>query len=192
MSLFKTSTITFCVLFCFSLPSWAQTNTQDDFWANMERLCGKSFQAIEIIAPQSDTVFKDKQIIAHFRICAGANIVVHLHVGEERSRTWIFSRTEQGIVLKHDHRKPDGSEDKITQYGGTTTNTGSTGTQFFPADEETRQILPAAAGNVWWIEIKNDTSFTYHLHRLGTDRKFSITFDTSSPVEHPPLPWGWE
>jgi hypothetical protein len=67
-------------------------------------------------------------------ICAGVNKVAHIHVGENRSRTWIFSRTVQGILLKHHHRHEDGSEDAVTQYGSWTTLRGSASQQFFPTD----------------------------------------------------------
>ncbi len=167
-------------------------HAQDSFWNHLQGLCGKSFRFSDIKAPAGDTLFLGKEILIHARICAGNNIIMHLHVGENRSRTWIFSRTEQGIVLKHDHRKADGSVDEITQYGGITNNLGTATTQYFPADEETRQVLPAAAANVWWIEIKDEGTFTYNLHRLGTDRKFSILFDTKNEQATPPMPWGWE
>jgi len=37
--------------------------------------------------------------------------------------------------LKHEHRHQDGSEDKVSQYGGVTKNSGSPKLQFFPADQ---------------------------------------------------------
>ena len=147
-----------CLMIIFAVAPSApiqalEFHAQDSFWNHLQGLCGKSFRFSDIKAPAGDTLFLGKEILIHARICAGNNIIMHLHVGENRSRTWIFSRTEQGIVLKHDHRKADGSVDEITQYGGITNNLGTATTQYFPADEETRQVLPAAAANVWWIEI---------------------------------------
>ena len=64
--------------------------------------------------------------------------------------------------------------------------------QFFPADEQTVQMLPAAAGNVWWVELVPGEYFTYNLRRLGTDRLFSIRFDLTKTVDTPATPWGWQ
>jgi hypothetical protein len=39
-------------------------------------------------------------------------------VGSDRSRTWVFTKTAASVRLKQDHRHKDGSEDRVTQYGG--------------------------------------------------------------------------
>jgi hypothetical protein len=80
---------------------------------------------------------------------------------------------------------------RITQYGGTSTNSGSASVQIFPADQETFNIIPAAAANVWWITI-NETSFTYNLRRIGSDRLFTVHFDLTKTVPTPAAPWGWK
>lgn len=95
------------------------------------------------------------------------------------------------IKLKHDHRHEDGSEDDITQYGGIASNTGMATIQFFPADQETTDLIPHAANNVWWITV-DEESFTYNLRRIGSDRYFSVKFDLNKEVESPGPAWGWE
>jgi len=95
------------------------------------------------------------------------------------------------IQLKHDHRHKDGSEDDITQYGGKSSNTGLKDIQFFPADQETSNLIPYASNNVWWVTI-DATSFTYNLRRIGTDRLFSVKFDLTKAIETPSAPWGSE
>ena len=127
----------------------------------------------------------------HVRSCADNIIRVPFMVGEDRSRTWVFSREGERLQLKHDHRHADGAEDSITQYGGMTTNTGLSTLQVFPADQFTAQLLPAAATNVWWVELVAGKYFTYNLRRMGTDRWFSVRFDLSKEVETPPAPWGF-
>jgi hypothetical protein len=112
-------------------------------------------------------------------------------VGDNRSRTWVLTKNKIGITLKHDHRHEDGSEDKVTQYGGTTTNQGFSQMQIFPADNQTQKTIPAAASNIWWITI-NDSSFTYNLRRIGSDRLFTVSFNLKQPIETPLAPWGWK
>ena len=94
----------------------------------------------------------------------------------------------QHIKLKHDHRHPDGSEEEVTQYGGTSTNTGLSNLQMFPADVETTALLPQAATNVWWITI-DENEFSYNLRRLGSDRVFTVVFDLTIEVDSPGAPW---
>jgi hypothetical protein len=113
-------------------------------------------------------------------------------VGNDLSRTWVVTKTPNGLLLKHDHRHPDGSQDSITRYGGHTTNSGFATMQFFPADQETTNLLPATGGNVWWIEIVAGKYFTYNLRRIGADRLFSIRFDLTKTVAPPDAPWGWK
>ncbi len=128
----------------------------------------------------------------HVRSCGEGLIRIPFVVGENRSRTWVFRKQENGLSLHHDHRHEDGSEDAVTQYGGSTTNAGSATVQVFPADEQTVRILPAAYGNVWWVELVPGEYFTYNLRRLGTDRLFSIRFDLKDTIPSPAAPWGWK
>jgi hypothetical protein len=95
------------------------------------------------------------------------------------------------LTLKHDHRHKDGTEDKVTQYGGTAANTGLETIQMFPADSYTSQLIPYASNNVWWFTI-SDTELTYNLRRIGSDRLFSVSFDLTKIVSTPENPWGWE
>ncbi|HSP83001.1 MAG TPA: hypothetical protein VLN72_04665, partial [Gillisia sp.] len=119
-------------------------------------------------------------------------ITIPFYVGEDKSRTWVLTFENDRIKLKHDHRHEDGSEDKITQYGGTSTNSGSPNLQFFPADAETAELIGYAATNVWWITLDENT-FTYNLKRIGTENPaFNVIFDLTTPVEAPGAQWGWE
>ena len=102
----------------------------------------------------------------------------------------MLTRTESGIRLKHDHRHADGTEDQITQYGGDAPAPGDPGRQEFRADSLTAALIPAAATNVWTIEVAAGTKFVYALRREGTDRRFRIEFDLSRPIPTPPAPWG--
>lgn len=162
------------------------------FWKEIEKICGKAFAGNVENAPADDTVFKDKKLVMHVRACEKDRIRIPFFVGEDKSRTWVLTRQNNRILLKHDHRHEDGTPDKITMYGGWTTNEGASIRQVFPADQETVNLIPAAAGNIWWIELKPNEFFTYNLRRLGTDRFFSIKFDLTKEIPAPSAPWGWK
>jgi hypothetical protein len=174
----------------------AQTETKNGnavFWAELQNLCGKAYAGTVAAAPADDTTFKGKELVMHVRACEADRIRIPFFVGADRSRTWVLTRQKDlRIVLKHDHRHEDGKPDKITQYGGLATNIGLPTRQVFPADQETVEILPAAAPNVWWIELVPGEYFSYNLRRMGSERFFSIRFDLKTPVKTPEAPWGWK
>lgn len=187
----------FSVLTVFS--SIGQSNDKEHntpgsqlFKTELLKYCGKSFQGEITSALQNDTLFTGKTLIMHVKSCEENRIRIPFFVGEDRSRTWVLTFDNDRILLKHDHRMPDGSEDHITQYGGRTTNSGSATLQVFPADQETADLIPAAAGNIWWIEMVPGKSFSYNLRRIGTERLFTVTFDLTKEVETPLAPWGWK
>jgi hypothetical protein len=167
-------------------------NNQIVFWQSLQELCGNTYAGTVVAAPANDTSFKNKILLMQVKACEDDRIRIPFIVGENRSRTWVFTKTTNQLQLKHDHRHEDGKEDSITQYGGVTSNSGAATMQFFPADEFTVGILPAAAGNVWWVEVVPKKYFTYNLRRMGSDRLFSIKFDLSVTVAAPQAPWGWK
>ncbi len=161
-----------------------------DFWNNLTAICGKSFEGKLVSAPANDD-FAGKRLVMHVLSCDDNTILIPFNVGDNLSRTWIFTYKDGRIQLKHDHRMEDGSDDPVTMYGGTTTNSGMANMQMFPADEETLEVIPAAFSNAWWVTI-DSTSYTYNLRRMGTERVFTVSFDLTKEVEKPAPSWGWE
>lgn len=184
------STIVF-VAGCGSGQPATQISAQDVFWSQLEQLCGGAFPGAMIQGNESDSDFATQPMVMHVRECGDDEIRIPFHVGENRSRTWIVTRTESGLRLKHDHRNSDGSEEEITQYGGETRGDGDGEWQDFYADDYTAEMIPYAATNVWTIEVVPGERFVYGLRREGTDRRFRVEFDLTSPVEPPPAPWGY-
>jgi hypothetical protein len=181
----------FALALVFSTLAAAQTPA-DDFLGSLRALCGQAFEGEVLVAPEGDTTFSEQRLVMHVRECDEDEVKIPFHVGENRSRTWIITRTDEGLRLKHDHRHEDGSEEDLTQYGGDTAEPGTAYKQEFPADEHTAQMLPPAATNVWTIEVHPGETYVYALRREGTDRRFRVAFDLTRAVEPPPAPWGWE
>lgn len=100
-----------------------------------------------------------------------------------------FPTRQQWRPSRYHHE--DGTPDKVTMYGGLTTSVGMPTRQMFPADQETVDVLPAAATNVWWIDLVPGDHFIYNLRRMGSERYFSIRFNLKTPVETPEAPCGW-
>jgi hypothetical protein len=166
---------------------------QDAFFAQLRSLCGKAFEGRVVSSPvAADASFAGKRLVMHVRECTADTIRIPLHVGEDRSRTWVVTRTASGLRLKHDHRHEDSSEDTQTQYGGETVGAGTAIRQEFPADAYSKDLFirgntPQSATNVWAMEVTSRL-FAYELRRPS--RFFRVDFDLSRPIPAPPAPWG--
>lgn len=170
----------------------ASTGDADDWWQQLQALCGKAYVGTLVRAPDGDDTFRDKRVVMHVRDCSDDRVRIPLVVDADRSRTWVFTRTPAGIELKHDHRHADGTPDTVTMYGGTTSNAGSADTQMFPADAQTRAVIPGSGlRSAWLVEVHPGTRFVYAANRVGTERGFQVDFDLTRPVPAPEAPWGW-
>ncbi|WP_072764756.1 hypothetical protein [Arenibacter nanhaiticus] len=162
------------------------------FWNSLTTHCGKAYEGVIVAGGKEGDGFTGEKLIMYVRSCGENEIRIPFFVGEDKSRTWVLTKGDDNLILlKHDHRKRDGSDDEVTQYGGLSPNTGLAGIQFFPADQFTSNLLAHASNNVWWITL-DDTSFTYNLRRIGSERFFSVKFDLSKEMDRPSAPWGSE
>jgi hypothetical protein len=170
----------------------------DAFLAGLERHCGQAF-AGRVVANQpapDDDPFAGKALVMHVRECREGEVRVPFHVGDDRSRTWILTRTQGGLRLKHDHRHRDGTAEAVTMYGGDTTAAATDRRQEFPVDAFSVQMferagLAASVTNTWALELEPGRRFLYELSRPG-GRLFRVEFDLTTPVAPPPPPWGHE
>jgi hypothetical protein len=169
---------------------------QAEFFERVSALCGQAFEG-RVVAdtppPAGDDPFASKPLVMHVRECSEHEIRIPFHAGDDRSRTWVITRTGAGLRLKHDHRHEDGSEDTLTQYGGDTATPGTAMRQEFPADDESRAMFTregrtVSNTNVWAMEIEPGRVFVYELAR--PQRLFRVKFDLTRPVAPPPPPWG--
>ncbi len=179
-----------------TLTGCATTDPQrGDFLSSFEPMCGQAYEG-RIVSPPvaADEAFAGKPLVMHVAACNADTVRIPFHVGDDHSRTWVFTRTANGLRLKHDHRHRDGSEDRVTQYGGDATTPPDAERQEFPADSFTKDLLRregniAGVDNVWAVEHRRGL-FAYELRRPG--RFFRVEFDLSRPVATPPAAWGSE
>lgn len=186
-----------CVQPVPALSADAAAGPADAFLAAIAAHCGQAYGgrivANEPAAP--DDPFAGKELVMHVRECAPTGLRIPFHVGDDHSRTWVITRTADGLRLKHDHRHEDGSEDELTMYGGDTAAPGSARRQEFPVDADSRALFErtgrdVSLTNTWAMEIEPGKTFVYELARPG--RLFRVEFDLTQTVPTPPAPWGSE
>lgn len=200
-------------LFTVSCNATAPNNNDAVFLSQLQPHCGKAYSGQIISQDEADNTWRKEAIKMHVRDCTDGEVKIALHVGENRSRTWILRYediTNKGktLALRHDHRHEDGSPDAVTFYGGYTASISSEDSHvngattkavyraIFPADQSTKDLfdrenIPVSKDNIWAMQISDSSqTFTYEMARPNRD--FRIEFDTSAPIETPPTPWGWE
>lgn len=190
-----TSALAAASLLALAACQQAPAAPQDAFFANLTALCGNSYEGQVVSGNESDANFASQRLVMQVRECSDSEIRIPFHVGEDRSRTWVITRTDTGLRLKHDHRHEDGSEDVLTQYGGDTATEGFATRQEFPADQHSKDLfvaneIPQSVTNVWAVEVQPEAFFAYELSR--ENRHFRVEFDLRNTVDAPPPPWGAE
>jgi hypothetical protein len=168
---------------CVSAPYSAAP--ADQFFQRLSTLCGKSFGGKMIAGNESDASFATADLQAHARECSAKEIRIAFDVGEDRSRTWIITRTDGGLRLKHRHMLKDGTEDPVSQYGGDTAAAGTPARQEFPVDEYSKAMFTkegrtVSNTNVWAFEVEPGKALVYELARPG--RLFRVSFDLGKPL----------
>jgi hypothetical protein len=165
----------------------AAESPQDAFWQKLQSLCPGAADGELVRAPEGDSqIAADARLVVHFWECGEEELRFPLHVGQNRSRTWVFIRHEDHLELRHDHRHEDGTEEEepATWYGASTMAQGTANQQEFLFDRDGMTVG-------WRVEIEPGQRFTYGTIREG-EWRHHMEFDLTSEAETPPLPWGHE
>jgi hypothetical protein len=173
----------------------ADLSPQDGFWSALRAHCRMAYGGRLVLEPPGDEMLTGtEQLIVHFRECGADTLRLPFHIEKEalgtwdRSRTWMFMRTSDGLELRHDHRREDGSPDEVTMYGGHTRDAGTPYRQEFILAERR-----AADGSLlgWRVEVEPGVRYTYGTIR-GGEWTWRVDFDLRTPVPAPPAPWGYD
>lgn len=171
-------------------------DARDLFFRRLAEQCGEAYPGGLTLEPEGDEMLTGTELlIAHFRECDERQVRIPFHIELEeerdwdRSRTWIFTRHEDRMELRHDHRKRDGSDDDVTMYGGYSVGEGTAVRQEFQSVARTEE---SGYFRGWRIEIVPGERYTYGTIR-DTSWSWRVDFDLSQPMdEPPPPPWGHE
>ncbi len=168
-----------------------KNNPQAGFMQNLSALCGKSFAGKLVSTDDSDKDLAAKPMVMQVSECSEDAIHIPFHIADNHSRTWIISKTPNGLRLKHRHNHEDGHADSVSMYGGDTDNMGTATRQTFPVDQFSKDMfmregLDVSITNIWAIDI-TDKVYAYELRRKN--RHFRVEFDLSAEIAAPPNPW---
>lgn len=138
------------------------------FFSKLQRLCGKSFAGEEKYFKEGRESWAD-HILRIFITCPDErNVHIPLHVGSDKSRTWMFINNNGTLELRHDHRHEDGTPEDLTMYGGFTSPESTALRHVFPADGYTVGMHLSSEGSYWVVLLEEDMSaFHYKLYNKG-------------------------
>ncbi len=147
------------------------------FLDNLKDLCGETFTGEATYPDDPDHPLVATELRTHISQCEDDMVRIELiRDGDFWHGAWVLEMRDQGLHLFHDHlgdvrTMEDLGEGDFHGYGGYASDAGSGTIQYFPADEVTADIIPAAATNVWMMELdlENDT-FIYYLERHDRPR----------------------
>jgi len=152
-------------------PQLEADTPQGQFFANLFELCGETFSGQATFPDNPGHELVGVEVTATIETCTEEEMRIPFHAGEDTSRTWVITRTDEGLHLRHDHRNTDGTPHDVTDYGGYANADGSATTQYFPADEKTAEMIPEASTNVWILEIEPESgTLIYDLERNDEPR----------------------
>ena len=190
-----------CVLFLFltgcasepALPT-AATETQADvhaaFLENLGAACGQAFAGTVTTAPEDHQGFvPGSALVMHIRECSADEVSVPVWMGENGSRTWVFTRTAGGIDLRHDHRHADGRSEPNTFYVAFVSQPPVAIEPPSANRHEFKRVSDEGVNAGWVVEIVPGERYTYGTQRNG-EWRHRFDFDLTTPVEAPGNPWG--
>ena len=166
-----------------------------DFLEALAAVCGQAFEGRVTSDDPRDEAFASQRLVMHVRDCGDDVIRAPFHVGEDRSRVWVFTRLpDGGVELKHNHRHEDGEQDVLSGYGGRTVGPAFGFSLAFPADAFSKalfqaQDIPQSMQNTW-VVTATANDYVYELRR--PNRHFRAQFNLTRPVDIPPPAWGDE
>ena len=168
-------------------------NPQHVFFDRFLGYCGQSFAA-HIVEDDQPSEAWNQPLVLHIRDCEADTLRMPLHVGEDRSRTWVLQRTAEGLNFQHIHLHQDGSADAVSPYGGHTAENGTESLQSFPVDAASKTLfeqngLAVSTQNTWRLGFPSADILSYQLTR--PNRSFIVHVDLSQPVEEPLPAWGY-
>lgn len=182
--------LTLFVLLVFSCKNTGQKIFEDiesaepviEFMENLKIFEGQRFYGKVLFPENPDAPFNADTLYMNFESFTDTEVRMPFILGNDKSRTWVLTMNENGLLFKHDHRHSDGTPEDITMYGGYADDKGNAFFQNFPADLETSTMMPETSTNVWTFKFNEEmTEFHYILERHSAPR-FHVVFDLTAPI----------
>lgn len=185
------------ILFCASVIAACSSGENENpgqslsdheaFFNKLAEQCGSTWSGSSTYPDEEDHPLVGTELRVEINECDENHVRMELYRdGDYWHGAWVVEMREDGLHLFHDHlgtvRTPDDlGEDDYHGYGGYADDSGDSLTQYFPADDDTAEMIPAAATNVWMISIlPEEKQLIYYLERDSAPRFRAVFTETVS------------
>jgi hypothetical protein len=147
-------------------PTVEAETVQGEFFANLFENCGETFsgQVSEMQETQND--ISGETLIATFQTCTEEEVQIALAENGNALRTWIVSRSDDGLQLNLRNANAGDPTMEATGFGGMANDEGSANSQVFEASDSTAEAMGDTDAGVWTLGIE-DGQFSYALEQGG-------------------------
>jgi hypothetical protein len=157
---------------------------ESDFLSKYDEYCGYAYEGESTLVELGDDhPLEGASLLMILDGCTADEVRIPFHVDDDRSRTWIVRRMDDGrLHLSHDHRYPDGTEYDANMYGGYSDGEGNSRTVYFPADHATIAERPAREINRWSKSFDHSNEYYFYRLYLRDTLRYEARFDLSEPL----------
>ena len=78
-----------------------ETGTQKAVFENLKKMCGRRFAGETQFPPDPNHPMAGKKLVMSVDSCTDRELRIPFLVGEDKSRTWILTLSEKGLLFKH-------------------------------------------------------------------------------------------
>lgn len=149
--------------------------TEDSFYQQLQAYCGKKLIGHVLYPAGKEAPFQGMEIWLEVAQCNQKEIRLPIYINRKIYRTLILSQDKTKYILRHENKRPDGSQAEISMYGGQTAGKNDTYLLLFPADDYSRQLLGAELNYAWSLAFNSDKSTLSYM--IENDGKLTLQLD---------------
>jgi hypothetical protein len=162
-------------------PSVA-TPVTSSFYQQLKMHCGQKLTGVVLYPSGKEAPFQGMPIWLELVACSDKEIRMPIYINQKIYRTLVLSQDKTHYTLRHENKRPDGTQAEISMYGGQTTGKTDNYLLLFPADGYSRQLLGAELNYAWSLGFNSDKSTLSYMIENDGKLTLQIDFDFNQPV----------
>ena len=152
------------------------------FYKQLRLLCGKKVNGAVLYPSGAEAPFRGMDIWLEITRCSDQEIRMPIYIDNKIYRTLIIGQDETGYTLRHENRRPNGTQADFSMYGGHTTDAGTGYLLIFPADGYTKQLMGPELNYVWSLAFNSEKTTLSYMAESNGKLNLQFDFNLASPA----------
>ncbi|GEO03477.1 hypothetical protein AAE02nite_11410 [Adhaeribacter aerolatus] len=152
------------------------------FYKQIRLLCGKRITGEVLYPAGAEAPFRGMDIWLEVTQCNDREIRMPIYIDHKIYRTLILGRDENGYSLRHENKRPNGTQADFSLYGGHTTEPDTGYLLVFPADGYTKQLMGPEMNYVWSLAFDNERTTLSYMAEVDGKLNLQLDFNLTSQV----------